>query len=299
MPLLLVGGLAILLTAFVAYGLAFLSRSQAGGTFGWLTGFLKLTAGPLIFVTEQVTKLTSWLTHAIGTHFSAVEFHAVNWLSGLADYLDYTGESIAGIMYDLDHAVRWLVGTEIPKLIHALPNAVSTVVHGITKRIVTVERTVVKLPGLTKAQIRAAVAVAIPGLIAHDLPYFDWLRKHLKALEGVIAGGAGAVIGGVTGLPKDLIGIRKRLARLEKLGIGGLAAGAVAAALAALGASWIRCNNWKRVGREVCMADSTLITELLGLGITATVVVEFREIVKLAQSVETVTAQGIHDVLNV
>lgn len=299
MPLLLVGGLAILLTAFVAYGLAFLSRSQAGGTFGWLTGFLKLTAAPLIFVTEQVTKLTSWLTHAIGTHFSAVEWQAVNWLSGLADYLDYTGESIAGIMYDLDHSVRWLVGTEIPKLIKGLPSSITHLVHSITTRVVHVERTIVKLPGLTKAQIRAAVAVAIPGLIAHDLPYFEWLRKHLKALERVIAGGAAGALGGLLDLPKDLVGIRKRLARLEKLGIGGLAAGAVAAALAALGASWIRCNNWKRLGRAGCQLDSTLITELLGLGLTATVVVEFREIVKLAQSVETVTAQGIHDVLNV
>jgi hypothetical protein len=299
MPLLLVGGLAILLTAFVAYGLAFLSRSQAGGTFGWLTGFLKLTAAPLIFVTEQVTKLTSWLTHAIGTHFAAVEWHAVNWLSGLADYLDYTGESIAGIMYDLDHSVRWLVGTEIPKLIKAIPTEIGKAVHYVTTRVVHIERTIVKLPGLTKAQIRAAVAVAIPGLIAHDLPYFDWLRKHLKALERVIAGGTVGALGGLLHLPKDLVGIRKRLARLERLGIGGLAAGAVAAALAALGASWIRCNNWKRLGRAGCQLDSSVITELLGLGLTATVVVEFREIVKLAQSVETVTAQGIHDVLNV
>lgn len=299
MPLLIVGGLAILLTAFVAYGTLFLHRSIGGGFVGWLGSQIKDTVAAVPWIGSQVVKLSAWLTHAIGSQFTQVEQHAVNWLSGLADYLDYTGESIAGIMYDLKASVHWLVEKEIPKLIRGLPSSVTHLVHSITTRVVHVERTIVKLPGLTKAQIKAAVAVAIPGIIAHDLPYFDWLRKHLKALEGAIAGGAGAVIGGVAGLPKDLINIRKRLARLEKLGIGGLAAGAVAAALAALGASWIRCNNWKRVGREVCLADSNLITELLGLGITATVVVEFREIVKLAQSVETVTAQGIHDVLNV
>lgn len=298
MPLVIVP-LAILLTAFVAYAMAFLARSQGSAWTNWVKDALGATFLVGDLLTTAAVNLSKWIAHEVGAHFGQVEYQTVQWLASIGNAIDYSAQSIAGIAYDLHRFSRWLVLQEIPKLIHALPNAVTTVVHGITKRVTVIERSVVKLPGLTKAQIRAAVAVAIPGLIAHDLPSFDWLRKHLKALERVIAGGAGAVIGGITGLPKDLVNIRKRLARLEKLGIGGLAAGAVAAALAALGASWIRCNNWKRIGREVCLTDSNLITELLGLGITATVVVEFREIVKLAQSVETVTAQGIHDVLNV
>lgn len=299
MPFLLVGGAALLLTAFVAYGLAFLSRSAAGGQFGWLSGFLAITIGPVGWVASQVVNLTKWLTHSIGSHFKAVEWHAVGWLSAMADYLDYTGESIAGIAYDLSHVVHWLVGVEIPKLVKAIPGEVGKVVHYVTTRVTHIERTIVKLPGLTRAQIRAAVAVAIPGVIAHDLPYFDWLKKHLKALERVIAGAGGAVLGGLLHLPRDLIGIRKRLGRLEKIIAGSLGVTIVVAALTKLGLNWIRCNNWRRVGREVCAADPSLISELFGLGITAAVIVDFRGIVKLAQSVETVTAKGIHDVLNV
>lgn len=275
------GSLLLLLAAFVAYGLLAVSRSMGGGQLGWLTGSLFVALYPLTWIAQQVVNLTKWLTHALGSHFEQVESNAVRWISAIATISNYTSESIAGIAYDLHDFSRWLVLTEIPKLVHALPNAVSTVVHGITKRIVTVERTIVKLPGLTKAQIRAAVAVAIPGLIAHDLPYFDWLRKHLKALEGVIAGGAGAVIGGVTGLPKDLIGIRKRLARLEKLGVGGLAAGAVALALAKLGVSWIRCNNWKRLGRGVCNLPSSVISDILGLITDVFILADICEVIKL------------------
>lgn len=299
MPLLLVGGLAILLTAFVAYGMVFLHRSVGGGFVGWLGSQITDTIKAVPWIGEQVVKLTAWLSHAVGSTFTQVEWHAVNWLSGLADYLDYTGESIAGIMYDLKASVVWLVEHEIPRLIKAIPTEVGKAVHYVTTRVVHIERTIVKLPGLTKAQIRAAVAVAIPGIIAHDLPYFDWLRKHLKALERVISGAGGAVIGGLLHLPRDLIGIRKRLGRLEKIIAGSLGVTLVVAALTKLGLNWIRCNNWRRVGREVCAADPSLISELFGRGITAAVVVDFRQIVKLAQSVETVTAQGVHDVLNV
>ena len=273
MPLLLVGGLAILLTAFVAYGMAFQTRSFGGGLIGWLGSQIKDTIAAVPWIGSQVIELTKWLAHSIGAHFSQVEGHAVNWLSAFADYLDYTAESIAGIMYDLRDAMHWLVLHEIPKLIHALPNAVSTVTHAITKRVTVIERSVVKLPGLTKAEVKAAVAVAIPGLIAHDLPSFDWLRKHLKALERVIAaGGAGAIAGildwerGIGGrLDKDIAGIRKRIGKLEKLSAGEIAAGAVAIALAKLGLSWIRCENNKAVGKAICGLPSNLLQDLLGL----------------------------------
>jgi hypothetical protein len=205
------------------------------------------------------------LTHAIGSHFAQVEGTAVSWLGALGNVSDYTWKSLAGIAYDVHDFSRWLVLKEIPSLIRALPNAVTNVVHAITTRVVQVERTIVKLPGLTKAQIRAAVAVAIPGIIAHDLPYFEWLRKHLKALERVIAGGVGAALGGLIHLPRDLVGIRKRLGKIEHILAGTLGVALVTTALARLGLTWIRCNNWKRLGRAGCQLPTNAISNLLGL----------------------------------
>lgn len=281
MPLLLVGGFAILLTAFVAYGMLFLHRSIGGGFVGWIGSQIKDTVAAVPWIGSQVIKLTSWLSHAVGSQFTQVEQHAVSWLSALADYLDYTGESIAGIMYDLKNSVHWLVAHEIPKLIRGLPSSVTHLVHSITTRVVHVERTIVKLPGLTKAQIRAAVAVAIPGIIAHDLPYFDWLRKHLKALERVIAGATGAVIGSAIPSIKDLIGIRKRIGKIERAIVGTAAIGLVATAIAALGGSWVFCRNWKRLGRGVCGLPSNIISDILGLITDVFILADICEVIKL------------------
>jgi len=54
-------------------------------------------------------------------------------------------------------------------------------------------------------------------------------------------------------------------ARRHTLQAGTLAfSGAVAFALARLGAGWVRCSNWRRIGRQVCATDPSLIDDLLG-----------------------------------
>lgn len=282
MPLVIVP-LAILLTAFVAYGTAFLARSQGSAWASWVKDALGATFLVGVLLSNAATSLAKWIAHEVGAHFGQVEGQTVQWLAALGTAIDYSAQSIAGIAYDLHRFSRWLVLQEIPKLVHALPNSVTSVVHAITKRVVTVERTVVKLPGLTKAQIRAAVAVAIPGIVARDLPYFDWLKKHLGALEKILAGAAAGTIGALIDLPKDLIGIRKRLGKLEKLSIASIATGAVAVALARLGVTWIRCNNWKRLGRGVCNLPASIISDLLGLLTDVFILADICQVVKLLQ----------------
>lgn len=292
MPLVLVP-LAILLTAFVAYGTAFLARSQGSAWANWVKDALGATFLVGDILTQAAVNLTKWIAHEVGAHFGQVEFQTVQWLAALGNAIDYSAQSIAGIGYDLHRFSRWLVLQEIPKLIHALPNAVTTVVHGITKRIVTVERTVVKLPGLTKAQVRAAVAVAIPGIIAHDLPYFEWLKKHLKTLERIAAGAAGTVIGAAIPIPKDLLGIRTRIGKIEKSIVGVAAAGLVATALARLGVTWIRCNNWKRLGRGICNLPASAISSLLSLLTDVFLLADICEVVKLLQDAYAEVEQPI------
>ena len=73
-------------------------------------------------------------------------------------------------------------------------------------------------------------------------------------------------------------------------------AGAVAIALQRIGASWIRCNNWNRIGRQVCGVPTSEIDSLLGLLVGAAALADFRELVKLAQSVEHGVASGLQDV---
>ena len=142
MPLVLVP-LAILLTAFVAYGTAFLARSQGSAWANWVKDALGATFLIGELLSTAAVSLAKWIAHEVGAHFGQVEYQTVQWLASIANAIDYSAQSIAGIAYDLHRFSRWLVLTEIPKLVHALPNAVTTVVHGITKRVTVVERTVV------------------------------------------------------------------------------------------------------------------------------------------------------------
>jgi len=283
--------LAIILTALVAYGMAFLSRSVSGGFVGWLEGTIGQAAALITVPLQYALQLTKWLTHQLGAHFAGVEWGAVTWLSSLTDAIGYSAKSIAGIAYDLHDFSRWLVLTEIPKLVHSLPTEAGKAVTYVTKRVQTIERTVVKLPGLTKAQIRAAVAVAIPGVILRDANLLEWLRKHLKALERAAAGAAGAALGdvlhwerGVGGrLNRDLTGVRHRIGRLEKLLTASGAAALVVAGLAKLGLQWVRCSRVGQVGKALCGAPQSVIDNLLSLLVDVFVVTNICEVIGLLE----------------
>lgn len=76
-------------------------------------------------------------------------------------------------------------------------------------------------------------------------------------------------------------------------------AGAVAWALSRIGLGWTRCNNNGALGRAVCGLESNLLQDLLAGMFAAGAVVEFRELVKVAQGVEREVAAGVKDLLDV
>lgn len=273
---LLGGGLAILLTAFVAYGQAFTQHSQNRGFLGWLASQAIDTAKAAIWITEQVVPLTSYILHELGHTFNVAYSTAARWVGGLENYVQMTGAAAVNLGLALNDWTKWMVYHYVPSLVHGVTAPVTKVIHGATVRIVKIERTIVKVPSLTRAQVKALVAVAIPGIVAKELPYFEWLKQHLKALERAIAGT----------LPHptlDLAGIRARLKKLEKVSATSLVAGTVALALARLGATWIRCNNWKRIGRAGCQMSPNAITQLLGLAAGLAVIESNLSIVTLAE----------------
>jgi hypothetical protein len=84
-------------------------------------------------------------------------------------------------------------------------------------------------------------------------------------------------------------------------------AGAVAVALARLGFGFLRCRSWQRVGRRLTCGNGASMLNLLddGLGpflgalLTAEAIVNFRDLVKVAQTVEHGVATGLQDLLDV
>jgi hypothetical protein len=75
--------------------------------------------------------------------------------------------------------------------------------------------------------------------------------------------------------------------------------GAFAWALGKLGASWIRCNNWRRIGREVCRLPSSRITTLLGLLAGTLALANLRTLAEFAEAVEEDAARGVAELLGV
>lgn len=114
-------------------------------------------------------------------------------------------------------------------------------------------------------------------------------------------------------LPRDIAGLRardlslgrlyerlrKRLAKLDKLTVGTAFAGAVAIALSRLGAGWIRCSNWNRIGRTVCRSPFTDIEGLLALLVAEQAIRDLPGLVRELQLVTHETVRGIQRIAQV
>lgn len=64
--------------------------------------------------------------------------------------------------------------------------------------------------------------------------------------------------------------------------------GAAAWALTKLGGGWIRCNNWRKIGKRVCGLPTNLIDDLLGFALATEIVIDPEAVAKAALALEEV-----------
>jgi hypothetical protein len=222
----------------------------------------------------MAVSLASWITNKVGGQWRDLERGALGWISGMYQWATLAITQAMEWPYHLFRLQAWLLTVELPRLIRALPHAGTTVLHAVTTRVVRIERTVVRLPKLTKAQTKAMVAAAIAVTVGPYLRWLRWLRAHAPALSRVIA--HALPLPNVPAIPN----IWKRIRALEKRLAVPLGIAAVVAALGRLGLGWVRCNKVRRLGRSVCGMDDSLLEKLLldALAILSIVsVVEFTE----------------------
>jgi hypothetical protein len=138
---------------------------------------------------------------------------------------------------------------------------------GATAKTTPLAREIAKLRAWTVARVRVvshAIAVDIPhgiaGLRARDLA----LGKRLDRLW-------------------------KRVRAHEKALVGAAFVAATAVALRRLGLGWIRCSNWRKIGRAGCRLDADALESLL-LGTIA--IVGSISIVTLAKELQDITGEG-------
>lgn len=274
MALLLAVPLLVIVTAFVAIGYAAIAPALSNATVSWLKdagAVARFFLGPVV---DLSIKLARWLTRRLGEGWEDLSRLGVTWVSGLYQWADLIIVNALEWPLWLWRVQRWLLFVELPKVLKAIPHLATSVVHAVTTRVVRVERTIVRLPKLSKALAHSLVAAAVATFVHPFLAELQWLRRHFHALTHAID--HALPIPTVPTFPN----IWKRLRALEKKLAVPVGLGLVAAALSRLGLGWLRCNRVRQAGKAICGMDESLLQKLLldGLAIFGLVsIVEFAE----------------------
>lgn len=166
--------------------------------------------------------------------------------------------------------------------IHLLLKGVHAVGKLVTHETTVIQHKVVRVEKIVGTKANAAVAHRVGALAGEVEHVIEWDLPRIRARERALTDEVGRLWHRVRG-------------RAGTLGATALTA-AVALALARLGGGWIRCRNWNRIGKRVCRTPPGEIDALLGLFATAAIVADFRQLVKLAQTVEHGVASALQDV---
>lgn len=277
---LLAAPFVLIIAGLVVWGLASMQQSASSGFVGWLEQTLGRAAAFVVPTAQAIIDLTRWVTNKLGTHFAGIESLTVGWFGALAQYVERVGAMALRWPIELAKLEFWLLDKEIPKLIKGLPTAAAKVVRSVATRVIRIERTVVKLPKLTKAQAKALIGAAVATYIAPYLSMLRWLRSHYHALTAVLPHVAPIPVG------RTIAGIRARLRRLEKAGVGTIAVAALVAALARMKLGFLRCGNFRKAGNRVCGMNMNLLDSLLLDTVALLSVVSVVEFAKELQAIE-------------
>jgi len=276
---------------FVAWGLVFCMDAvvraffgTVSGTLGWIPFAGKVISSPVLAIEH---KLSSFLG-GLEQHFErqmAARWHA---LASLVSQLAADTKAAAIFDYQLAHKLATLWG-------NAATGGLLQRAHHAAKQAQASSAAAERAAGEAKKQAAAAAAsTAGATVVPHP--------RTVAPARSYPAGRLGARVAGLEGeldhvLEWDIPGLRARtraiehgLARLyeraktKPLAIPrSVAIAAVAIALGQLGGSWIRCQNWNRLGRAGCRLPLGLIEALLEDAIGALVVADVCQIAGLVE----------------
>jgi hypothetical protein len=274
----------VIVAFFGALIFAVMGRQVSEGIVGWLKDAGRIgafLAGPTGAV---AVKLTRWITHNVGAVFSDFERLTVTWFSAIYQYFDLVITNALEWPLYLWRFQRWLLFHELPRLAKAVPKLATQVVHSVTTRVIHVERTIVKLPKLSKAAATALVSAAVAKWIHPYLASLRWLRAHFHTLTVAIP--RALPIPQVPAFPN----LWKRVRALEKKVGVPVALGVVAVAISRLGLGWTRCNNVRRIGKQLCGLNPSLLDELL---LDSVAIFSLLSVVEFAKELRTVEDEAV------
>jgi hypothetical protein len=262
-----VGGIGALAISFLTLCLCIL-------LFGMVRGAYYLTYAIHFVIQNSIGKLplVGWIVHeATDSVFAAVERGFADAAIGLQGAIGFYWHWCGVLVHWTAREIRGLAET-VEALAHfALPTTWAPLVwgelgklralidgyaRGIDRLAGRFESLIASLPGrverITSARFRG-IDHTIDRVL---LPDIAGLRARARSAENQIEN------------------LWDRVKGLDKLTATEVFAALVATALATLGVSWIRCKNWKKIGRGICGIPSDLIDLLFLDALTAIVVTD-------------------------
>jgi len=252
----------------------------------------------------SVNKVFQWMSDEFAAAYSGLMGKADQSFHRLARIVEWVGREIRGNATALQILAQVLLGSTLGGALKSLIDRLERRTHAIQAQVHSLNRQIGRTA--TKASQAAALndARAQRAKVAANTKAIDDIRGHTVPaavpgavpVPGIHTGELPNLRAKVKELTDGLTNAWKQIrAHSHLLGVGALTT-AVAIALGRLDASWTRCRNWKRIGREVCAANPNDITGLLSLFAAGAVLADYRELVKLAQQVEHGVAEGLQEI---
>lgn len=274
-----------------AMGLALVWVASSGMLTVWRRSLGKL----LIWLADQLDTVKFFGKHIFGflsSRLRALEKTVDHWLG---EAVEWSGKGATVLFRFFIDIQKWMA-REIADLAadtyHALTGVTTTTVTKVTK---VINHTVVK-PINGKLKVITKTATVMPTLAL----------KRIKTLEAKVVRLSRAVAhAGTVALPFPRIGALERKAkaqaarigRLEKLLLGGVAVGAVWAALRRLGLGWTRCSNVTKTGKRVCGMDPDLLESLLGATLILAGTISLEQLARELQEPAELVTDAMHGLI--
>lgn len=260
-------GLIACVTAFVDAVFNF-----ASSTVGWIPFIGRLVSAPLHSIQQHITnRLGKWesgIDAQMGGYFHALTT-AINQLTTGEAEAAWVTLLTAKAVGALRHAVHALpsTGTVIRKTVY-----VTKVVQSLPAKVANVGKIAAHAAPATLVHAVRAVAGTLDHVIEWDLPR---LRARTKALEDRL----GRIVDMIRARAKPLV--------------GAALTAAIVAALARIGASWIRCNPFKQNAKALCGSHPGWWEDLLAGAVLIAGTVSVVEFVRETQAVETAAMESL------
>jgi hypothetical protein len=228
------------------------------GAVGWIPYLGRIAQRPIHAIEHKVVSL-------VGAAEQRIDAGMGYYLGSLAKLVEWTGQEIrrhANLLSILSTvaigpaatSLIWSAIHEIRKALHVTHSQVRTVTHTVTH---VITRQVVRVERTTVTRIKSASA-AVTHVTTVDIP---WLRARTRSLEDEYHALAKRIAAGAKALPAAAV------------------AALALAALAKIGAGWLKCSNWQKIGRAGCRLPFHFLEDLLALVVDFVVLTDICEVV--------------------